>query len=117
MVFQGDYDKLPPQWTTTDIMVRVVAPVAHCHALLYITGAFVALAMSSTSLLFFYRVRAVYSNSCIITSLFGFLWVATSGLSILNSITIYGGVSPFAPILFSISAQNPHTSASLVAFI
>jgi|SRR5882762_6408241 len=80
-------------------MIRVVAPVAHCHILLYITGAFVALAISSTSLLFFYRVRAVYSNSCIITSFFGFLWVATSGLSILNSFSIYGGVSPFAPDL------------------
>ena len=52
------------------------------------------LAMSSTSLLFLYRVRAVYSNSNVITGAFGFLWAATAGLSALAPTSGYGDVSP-----------------------
>ena len=49
--------------------------------------------MSSTSLLFFYRVRAVYSDSKIIAGVFGFLWVATAGLSMLSPFSTHGEVS------------------------
>jgi hypothetical protein len=51
------------------------------------------LSLSATSLLFFYRVRAVYGNSIIITGVFGFLWMASSGLSVLIPLSIEGGVS------------------------
>jgi len=71
-------------------IVFQVAPVVHCHALLYIIGSFVVLSMSSNSLLFFFRVRAVYGNSTIITGFFGFLWVATSGLYVLNPFALFG---------------------------
>jgi len=67
-----------------------VAPVLHCHALLYIIGAFLVLSMSSNSLLFFYRVRAVYGNSTIVTGSFGFLRVATSGLYVLGPFSLFG---------------------------
>lgn len=49
------------------------------------------LAVPSTSLLFFFRVRAVYGNSKIITAFFGFVWVAILGLSVLVPMAINGG--------------------------
>ena len=71
----------------------VVGSVAHCQALLYVIGGSFALGLSSTSLLFFFRVRAIYGNSRIITAFFGFMWVATLGLSGLIPHSIFGDVS------------------------
>ena len=71
-----------------------VGSVRHCQALLYTTGGFYALALPSTSLLFFYRVRAVYGNSRVITCFFGFAWMTTLGLSVLVPLSIDGDVSP-----------------------
>ena len=48
--------------------------------------------MSTTPLLFFYRVRAVFANSRAVTTFFGFLWLATSGLSVLIPLSIFGEV-------------------------
>jgi hypothetical protein len=64
------------------------------------------LAMMSTSLLFFYRVRAVYSNSMIVTGVFGFLWASTAGLSVLAPISLFGSVCLSAS---SISSQKRFT--------
>jgi hypothetical protein len=74
-------------------MLRIVAPVADCQALQNILGSFFALGLSSTSLLFLSRVRAVYGNSKIITAFFGSMWVATLGLSIIVPLSIDGEVS------------------------
>ena len=60
-----------------------VAPIDNCDALRYVAGVFAEISVPSTSLLFFFRVRAIYGNSRIITAFFGFLWVAIAGLSIL----------------------------------
>ena len=76
------------------------------------------LSISSNSLLFFYRVRAVYSNSTIITAFFGFLWVATSGLSVLCPFSIFADVSPFTAISRGKKTYPiPYPSSSLIAFI
>jgi hypothetical protein len=50
---------------------------------MYVKGFFIAISGPSTSLLFLFRVRAVYNNSKMITALFGILWLATTGLNIL----------------------------------
>lgn len=71
----------------------LVASVPHCQTLLYILGSFSILGMCSTSLLFFYRVRAVYGNSIFVTYSFGFLWAATFGMSFVFPFASYGGVS------------------------
>jgi hypothetical protein len=71
----------------------IVAPVADCQTLQYIIGSFFALALSSTSLLFFSRVRAVYGNSKIITVFFGLMWVSTVGLSFLTLVSVESKVS------------------------
>jgi hypothetical protein len=51
------------------------------------------LGMCATSLLFFYRVRAVYGNSKAVTAIFGFLWAVTFGLSFVDPLSIDGDVS------------------------
>ncbi|KIM78349.1 hypothetical protein PILCRDRAFT_75720, partial [Piloderma croceum F 1598] len=68
----------------------IVAPVADCQTLQNILGSFFALGLSSTSLLFLSRVRAVYDNSKIITAFFGSMWVATLGLSTIIPLSIDG---------------------------
>jgi hypothetical protein len=60
---------------------------------LYIIGTTFMLGVTTTSLLFFYRVRAVYGNSRIATAFFGFLWVSMLGLSVLVPLSLDGGVS------------------------
>lgn len=50
---------------------------------MYIAGAFYALSLSATALLFFFRVRAVYSNSKFVTAFFGGLWALMFGCSFL----------------------------------
>jgi len=68
----------------------IVADVAHCNALIYISASFYIIAMPSTSALFFFRVRAVYSNNKIITAVFGFLLLVLFGSSLLTPTFIRG---------------------------
>jgi hypothetical protein len=57
-----------------------VAPFVHCNIPLYVTAGGIILGVSSTSALFFIRVKAVYCNHRIITVFFGLLWLMLSGL-------------------------------------
>ncbi|KIM88429.1 hypothetical protein PILCRDRAFT_256490 [Piloderma croceum F 1598] len=49
----------------------------------YVEGIFSEIATLANSLLFFFRVKATYNHSRIITALFGILWLAFAGPSIL----------------------------------
>jgi hypothetical protein len=57
--------------------------------------------MSSTSLLFLYRVRAVFSKSKIVAVFFAILWVALLGLGILAPLALEGDVSSSTFIIIS----------------
>jgi hypothetical protein len=59
------------------------ASIDNCPFLKYIEGIFLAISGPATSLLFFFRVRAVYNRSRIITAFFGTLWLAIASTSIL----------------------------------
>jgi hypothetical protein len=52
-------------------------------AVKYVEGAFVEIGVSATSLLFLFRVKAVYNNSRVIVAFFGLLLLAIAGLNIL----------------------------------
>ena len=69
----------------------VVAPIDNCNALKYVEGVFAEIAIPATSLLFLFRVKAIYNHSRIITAFFGFLWIAIAGLSILIMLGITRG--------------------------
>jgi len=72
-----------------------IAPIANCAFLKYIEGIFFEIAVPATSLLFFFRVKAVYNQSRIITAFFGFIWLAIAGLSILIMLGITGDRIPY----------------------
>jgi hypothetical protein len=69
----------------------VVAPIDNCNALKYAEGVFIEIAIPATSLLFLFRVKAIYNHCKIVTAFFGFLWVAIAGLSILIMLGITRG--------------------------
>lgn len=56
-----------------------VAPVGDCHVLAKAIGWCGGIAMPLNSLLFFFRVRAVFNSNKFIVTLFGLLWLATLG--------------------------------------
>ena len=90
----------------TAATVFQVGQVAHCKVLLDIVGGFAIVAVPATSLLFFFRVRAVYNNSRIITGFFAFLWVGILGTSVLIPLSIEGGmcfILHAIPFLFDLS--------------
>ncbi|KAI0795904.1 hypothetical protein C8Q75DRAFT_711227 [Abortiporus biennis] len=60
-------------------LIFQVGQVGDCHALAKAIGWCGALAMPLNSLLFFFRVRAVFNSNRIIVFLFGLLWLATLG--------------------------------------
>jgi hypothetical protein len=73
-----------------DICLVIVVPIDNCEIVKYIEGVFAEIAMPATSLLFFFRLKAVYRHSRIIITIFGIFWLAIAGLSIflILSITI-----------------------------
>ncbi|KAI0795911.1 hypothetical protein C8Q75DRAFT_352091 [Abortiporus biennis] len=58
-------------------LVFQVSSVADCHTLTKAIGWSAAIALPLNSLLFFFRVRAVFHNDTVITFIFGFLWLST----------------------------------------
>ncbi|KAJ6494228.1 hypothetical protein C8R45DRAFT_174284 [Mycena sanguinolenta] len=64
-------------------------PLPNCQAALVAFNAFYPISSASTSLLFFFRVRAIYSGRPIITYTFGFLWLCM----LAGSLTIPLGTS------------------------
>lgn len=64
------------------------------------------LSQASTSMLFFIRVKAVYSNSTIVTGFIAFAWFVNLGISISVPLAIYGNVSPDVSLGFQISISS-----------
>jgi hypothetical protein len=58
----------------------------NCEILKYIEGGFAEVAVPATSLLFFFRLKAVYMHSRIIITIFGIFWLAIAGLSIFHHV-------------------------------
>ncbi|THH31273.1 hypothetical protein EUX98_g2912 [Antrodiella citrinella] len=58
-------------------LIFQVAPVANCHILAKAIGWCGAFALPLNSLLFFFRIRAVFGRSNAVITFFGFLWLAT----------------------------------------
>ncbi|KIM82763.1 hypothetical protein PILCRDRAFT_70458 [Piloderma croceum F 1598] len=71
-------------------MLGIVAPVRNCQTLLYILGSCAGFCLSFTSLLFLYRVRAVYSQSKIVRGFFNLLWVVMARSSVLVPLSLEG---------------------------
>jgi hypothetical protein len=71
--------------------LRSAAPVENCEVFSKVTCAVYHVAVSSTALLFFFRVRALYDGNKWITAAFFIMWLAVLGGS-LTVVTSLGGV-------------------------
>ncbi|KIM77145.1 hypothetical protein PILCRDRAFT_825699 [Piloderma croceum F 1598] len=71
----------------TTTIIRI-ASIDDCKVLKYMKGSLLEIGVSATSLLFLFRVKAVYNNSRIITAFFGLLWLAITGLNTLIMLAI-----------------------------
>ncbi|KAF9456735.1 hypothetical protein BDZ94DRAFT_320894 [Collybia nuda] len=82
------------RWSTlllvTAASVFQTAPVDDCVALAKVSCAVYHVAVSSTALLFFLRVRAIYNQDTYITAIFFFLWVAVLGGSLTSVLSLSG---------------------------
>jgi hypothetical protein len=54
----------------------------------YVEGGFAEIGVPATSLLFFFRLKAVYMHSRIIITVFGIFWLTIAGLSILIMLSV-----------------------------
>jgi hypothetical protein len=68
-----------------------VAPVGSCDAFMIAIGCCWAVATPSTSLLFFFRIQAMFSGQRVIIILSAILWLATFGGSITLPFALIGG--------------------------
>jgi hypothetical protein len=75
-LFQGPFFVSPIFY----IHILTVAPFAHCNIMIYVIAVGLLFVASSTSALFFFRVKAVYDNNRIVTIFFGSLWFVLFGL-------------------------------------
>ncbi|KAJ7842934.1 hypothetical protein B0H14DRAFT_1020816 [Mycena olivaceomarginata] len=64
-------------------------PLANCRAAMVVFNSFYSLSAGCTSLLFFFRVRAIYGGQRIISWIFAFLWICVVGAAILVPIYSY----------------------------
>ena len=81
-----------PAYSYDPLTYMTVASINSCITLKYMEGAFFEIGVPATSLLFLFRVKAVYNNSKIITAFFGLLWLVITGLNVLILVGITGGV-------------------------
>jgi len=81
----------------TDLHAVIAAPIDNCTALHYVQGIFAEISIPATSLLFFFRVKAIYSHSRIVPAFFGVMWLGIAGLSIM----IMLGITKGAYIVYS----------------
>jgi len=80
---------------TVSTAIFIIAPIGNCPSLKYVQGVFFEIGGPATSLLFLFRVKAVYNHSRIVTAFFGFLWLSIAGLSILLMVGINGSRIPY----------------------
>lgn len=74
------------------LRLRLLAEmISDCQKMIYANTTLWEIAMSSTSLLFLLRVRAVFSHSKAIKAFFGILWLIIVGCSVLLLLSVRSG--------------------------
>ena len=117
ITLQGEIDRLIVPLLATEVLTcGLVASVEHCQALVYLLASFAIPGMCCTSLLFFYRVRAVYGNSRVIALVFGFLWTITFGASFLFPFSAASGVSRLTSMPSNLLLANVAFTCRFIPF-
>lgn len=97
----------------TTSTIFVVSPVGSCQALQVALGICYIFAVSSSSLLFIFRVRAVFHFQPMVVYLFYFLWVAVLGSAMIIPFSIAG--MHIGPTRMCINTEvKPYTSAAVI---
>ncbi|KAJ7644827.1 hypothetical protein FB45DRAFT_1021572 [Roridomyces roridus] len=88
-------------------------PLGACHLTYRVVDAFYPVCVSSIALLFYIRVRAIYSHGLFITLFFGALWLAVLGTSL--TITFGGDAQPIGPTKYSLVTKlDSYVGASAI---
>jgi hypothetical protein len=72
------------------LTAMIVAPIDNCESVKYVEGILFEISSVATSLLFFFRVKAVYRHSRFVIAFFGFLLLIIAGLSLLTMLGTTG---------------------------
>ncbi|KAJ7030515.1 hypothetical protein C8F04DRAFT_1397784 [Mycena alexandri] len=87
-------------------------PLTACNAAFIAFNSFYPITVSSSAFLFFFRVRAIYNNSRVVTVIFGVLWLAVLATSITVPVSGRGGSAGDPPQCFSLARHGAHGGSS-----
>ncbi|KAJ7773960.1 hypothetical protein B0H16DRAFT_115264 [Mycena metata] len=87
-------------------------PLTACNAAFIAFNSFYPITVSSSAFLFFFRVRAIYNNSRVVTIIFGVLWLAVLATSITVPVSGRGGSAGDPPQCFSLARHGAHGGSS-----
>jgi hypothetical protein len=83
-----------------------------CNTALIAFNSFYPIAASSEAFLFFFRVWAIYNNSRVVTTIFGFLWLAVLATSITVPVTGRGTSVGDPPQCLTLARHGAHGGSS-----
>ncbi|EJC99632.1 uncharacterized protein FOMMEDRAFT_112698 [Fomitiporia mediterranea MF3/22] len=90
-----------------------IGSVGDCQALQVALAVCFVLAVSSTSLLFFFRIRAIFNDEKLVVALFGFLWLCVFAGCMTVPFAIQG--THIGPTVFCVNSNvKPYSSAGIV---
>ncbi|KAJ7616071.1 hypothetical protein FB45DRAFT_841714 [Roridomyces roridus] len=95
------------------LLTTIAYPLGTCHLTYRVVDAFYPVSVSSIALLFYIRVRAIYSHGLFITVFFGALWLAVLGTSL--TITFGGDAEPIGPTKYCLVTKlDSYVGASAI---
>ncbi|KAJ7900628.1 hypothetical protein B0H14DRAFT_2556088 [Mycena olivaceomarginata] len=107
-----------PVWFTlwdsrySQILMRSAYPLSACNTAFIVFNSFYPIAVSSAAFLFFFRVRAIYNNSPVVTTIFGVLWLAVLATSITVPVSGRGTSVGDPPQCLTLARHGAHGGSS-----
>ncbi|KAJ7238960.1 hypothetical protein C8J57DRAFT_1727518 [Mycena rebaudengoi] len=93
---------------TLGLTLFTTYPLSACNTAFLAFNSFYPIAVSSAALLFFFRVRAIYNNSRVVTVIFGVLWLAVLATSITVPVGVRGISVGDPPQCLTLARQGEH---------
>ncbi|KAJ7301697.1 hypothetical protein DFH08DRAFT_723986, partial [Mycena albidolilacea] len=87
-------------------------PLPACNTAFIVFNSFYPIAVSSAAFLFFFRVRAIYNNSPVVTTIFGVLWLAVLATSITVPVSGRGTSVGDPPQCLTLARHGAHGGSS-----
>ncbi|KAJ7441652.1 hypothetical protein B0H11DRAFT_2095864 [Mycena galericulata] len=88
-------------------------PIGRCGLVYRVVDSFYPVAIASNSALFFFRIRAIWGKTRLVTGLFGILWLGVAGMS--TTIAFGGDAVAIGPTQYClVSKLAPYVGASAI---